>query len=114
MARGEIADRDRVGERGHFCVVGSATGPRLRRTSAERSVSAFATALTPAGHRFRLPFTSSRPPMSAVHTDSVRCRRRSRRVVVVRGRRSKVRADPQRVGAQCLGAPTSVNGQQVL
>ena len=46
-----------------------------------------------------------------IHADSDHC---CRSCWLVRGCTSKLRADPQRMVAQCLRAPTGVNGQQVL
>jgi len=125
--RGIDQDRSRtgtaVGERSHFSVVGSADGSKIS-TNQRREVSVSlcdcAEHLPAAAYSFDV--TDADPPVPCtlfaatderrVHADSDRCCCGSRRLVL--GRSSKLLADPQCMVAQCLRAPTSVNGPQVL
>ena len=112
-----------VGERGHFSVVGSANGSKAlsdQRRDVGVSLRDCSEHLPPSACSFdiadahlQVPFTLfAAADERRIHADSDRCCCRSCRLV--RGRSSKLLADPQRMVAQCLRAPTGVNGQQVL
>jgi hypothetical protein len=121
-------DKDRpqtgtaVGERGHFGVVGSANGANalsdqrrdvgvgLRHCSEHLPTSARCFDIADA--HFQVTFARfTAADERRIHADSDRC---CRSCWLVRGCSSKLLADPQRMVAQCLRAPTGVNGQQVL
>ena len=121
-------DKDRpqtgtaVGERGHFGVVGSANGANalsdqrrdvgvgLRHCSEHLPTSARCFDIADA--HFQVTFALfAAADERRIHADSDHC---CRSCWLVRGCTSNLRADPQRMVAQCLRAETGVNGQQVL
>jgi hypothetical protein len=112
-----------VGERGHFSIVGSANGSKVladQRRDVSVSLGDRSEHLPASARSFdisdadlQVPFTRfATADEGRIHADSDRSR--CRRCWLVRARGPKLLADPQRMVAQCLGAPAGVNRQQVL
>jgi hypothetical protein len=101
----------------HFSVVGSANSSKFS-TDQRREVGVglcdCAEHLPASAGSFDIPDADLQVPFTLfattderrVHADSDRCRS----CRLVHGRSSKLHADPQRMVAQCLRAPTGVNG----
>ena len=110
-----------VGERGHFGVVGSANGAKAlsdQRRDVGVSLGDCSEHLPTSTRSFDIADANLHVTFALfaaaderrIHADSDQC---CRSCWLVSGCNSKLRADPQRMVAQCLRAPTGVNGQQV-